>query len=429
MKNFPHQMNDLFRLTNGLRVFADLERQGEDLGDDQVVGISLAKAGVYTFRAKTRTLDEALKFELQKPRSSRGTHTAARDLRRMFLLTGFLRLGEDGTFAISESGRRLLEVNTADRKAEILLLWGKALRQMPLCDASGRASHPYRILLRLVETRPGIRKKFLALALEAKDDSDEEFNRLLRLIDQEDWKDIVEEIGVTEYSVQNAVKILPAIAEQIGDIVKEGEACYPGSVGAEIAQLTLGDIFGTPSPERRQLPGRRHRSVTAQEIAPVSMVDGAVETRIREPDLAAIEESIGQRRERTHRHQRLVQDFARLCENAGFKLFEDPFDCLAVGTRDRSILAEMKTLSGEPADERRQVQRALAQLNYYEFFNLPDEVVAGCQITRLAVFDAQISVEHQRFLEHQQVDVVWRTADGFAGTSAALTSLRDMGIL
>jgi len=63
MKNFPHQISELFRLTSGLQVFADLEQQGKDLGDDQVVGISLARAGVYTFRAKSRTLDELLRLE------------------------------------------------------------------------------------------------------------------------------------------------------------------------------------------------------------------------------------------------------------------------------------------------------------------------------------------------------------------------------
>jgi len=387
MKNFPHQMNDLFRLTNGLRVFADLEQQGEDLSDDQVVGISLARAGVYTFRAKNQTLDEALEIELQKPRSSRGTHTAARDLRRIFLLVDFLQQDENGTLVISESGHRLLEMNTADRKAELLLVWGKALREMPLRDVSGNVSHPYRILLRLVDARPGIAKRYLALALEARDDSDEEFHRLLELADQQDWNATLEVIKATEYSAKNAVKILPTIAEQIGDIVREGEACYPGSLGAEIGQLTVVEILGAPLPERRRLPGRRHRSVTAQEIASLSTSDRAEESRIRERDLAAVEEGIEQRRERTHRHQRLVQNFAHLCEDAGFDLFEDPFDCLAVGVQGQSILAEMKTLSGEPADERSQVRRALAQLNYYEFFDLPTEAVVDHRIIRLAVFE------------------------------------------
>lgn len=426
MKNFPHQMNDLFRLTTGLQVFADLEEQGDDLSADEVVGTSLAKAEVYTFRAKDRTLDEALEIELQKPRSSRGTHTAARDLRRMFLLAGWLQQDENARLTVSESGRQLLQMNTSDRKADLLLLWGRALRGMPLPDATGNVSHPYRILLRLVDARPGV-AKYLALALEARDDSDEEFHRLLELIDQQDWHAILQAIGATEYSAKNAVKILPAIAEQIGDIVKERDACYPGSLGVEIAQVTLGEVLGALPPDGRRLPSRRHRSVTARRIAPL-ISDGAEGSRVPERDLAAIAEGIEQRRERTNRHQRLVQDFGRLCEDAGFGLFEDPFDCLAVGTRGESILAEMKSLSGGVADERSQVQRALAQLNYYEFFDLPTEAVSGHHIVRLAVFESEISTEHQLFLTRHEVNAAWHTDDGFSGTEGTLGTLHDLGV-
>jgi hypothetical protein len=428
MKNLPHQISDLFRLTNGLQVFANLEQEGEDLGDDGILGMVLAQTGVYTFRARELTVDEALARELQKPRSRRGTRTAARALRRMFLLLGFLQ-EENDSLVISESGRQLLELNADDRKAEMLTLWGKALRQMSLPGEGDRVSHPYRILLRLVEAQPGIAKRYLALALEAKDDSDEEFDRLLELLEQQDWNATLNAIGVSEYSADNAVKILPAMAEQIGDIVREGEACYPGSAGDEIDQLTVGELIGTPSPDRRRVLGRRHRAVTAEEIASLGVVGEGEEPRDRERDLAVVEAAIEQRRERTNRHQRLVQDFAQLCEVAGFKLLEDPFDCLAIGTQGGSIIAEMKTLSGEPADERHQVQRALAQLNYYEFFDLPTGAVAAHEIIRLAVFETEISIEHQQFLECHQVGVVWRTATGFAGTPSTLASLQNLGIL
>jgi hypothetical protein len=199
-------------------------------------------------------------------------------------------------------------------------------------------------------------------------------------------------------------------------------------LGAEIGQLTISEVIGAPLPDRRRLPSRRHRSVTARGIASL-IGDQAEELRVPERDLAAIEESVEQRRERTNRHQGLVQDFAQLCESAGFRLLEDPFDCLAVGTHDQSILAEMKTLSGGLADERSQVQRALAQLSYYEFFDLPAEVVAGHQIVRLAVFESEISTEHQQFLEDHQVNVIWRTAQGFSGTAGTLATLHNLGIL
>jgi len=428
MKNFPHQMNDLFRLTRGLQVFAELEQQGTDLSSDEVVGVSLARAGVYTFRAKDKTLDEALELELAKPRSSRGTHTAARDLRRIFLLCGFLKEGVDGGLTVSETGNRLVELHSAERKAELLLMWGGALREMPLEDLGGSVSHPYRILMRLVDARPGIAKRYLALALEAEDDSEGEFRRVLELIDRGDWDSTLQAIGATQYSANNAVKILPAMAQQIGDIVTEGEACYPGSLGAEIGQFTVGEVLGTAQRDGSRVPSRRHRSVTARQIAP-PISDETAATRVEEHDLAAIQNGIEERRERTNRHQSLVQEFASLCENAGLKLFEYPFDCLAVGAEGPSILAEVKTLSGVFNDERSQVQRALAQLDYYEFFDLPEECVADHQIIRLAVFESEVLSKHQQFLAHHGVSVIWHTGDGFAGSSETEAILQALGVL
>jgi hypothetical protein len=428
MKNFPHQMSDLFRLTRGLQVFRDLQVQGSDLSSDEVVGASLARAGVYTFRAKGQTVEEALRVEAEKPRSSRGTQTAARDLRRIFFLCGFLEQDGSGDITLSETGKQLVAMYSADQKADLLLLWGRALRGMALEGSGGSVSHPYRVLLSLVDARPGIAKRYLALALEAEDDSSGELQRILELIDRGDWHSTLDAIGATEYSAQNAIKILPAMAEQIGDIVKEGEACYPGSLGSEIGQLTVGEVVGTAARDDHRLPSRRHRSVTAEEIAR-GITDDSTGSRVHERSFARIQEGVEQRRERTNRHQRLVQDFACLCENAGLSLFEYPFDCLAIGTEGQCILAEMKTLAGGFEDERSQLQRALAQLHYYEFFDLPEEAIGSRQTLRLAVFESEIADEHRRFLEHHGVHVIWHTTGGFSGTSKTLAALRGLGIL
>jgi len=45
------------------------------------------------------------------------------------------------------------------------------------------------------------------------------------------------------------------------------------------------------------------------------------------------------------------------------------------------------------------------------------------------LFESEISTEHQEFLQSHQINVVWYAADGFVGTSDALTSLRGMEIL
>ena len=50
MKNLPHQINQLPRLANALGVIALLIEKNRDVDDDGIVGDSLARAGVYTFR-------------------------------------------------------------------------------------------------------------------------------------------------------------------------------------------------------------------------------------------------------------------------------------------------------------------------------------------------------------------------------------------
>lgn len=56
MKNFPHQINQIHRLTQALSVFRDLIERGQDISDDGVVGDALARAGVYTFREKGKSM-------------------------------------------------------------------------------------------------------------------------------------------------------------------------------------------------------------------------------------------------------------------------------------------------------------------------------------------------------------------------------------
>ena len=50
MKNFPHQINQLLKLTRALGVFGRLIEAKLNVDDDGIVGDALARAGVYTFR-------------------------------------------------------------------------------------------------------------------------------------------------------------------------------------------------------------------------------------------------------------------------------------------------------------------------------------------------------------------------------------------
>lgn len=420
MKNFPHQFSDVTRLSNGLVVFINLHDDGQDVANDEVVGIALAQAGVYTFRDRNLSLDEAIRNELQKPRAQRGTHTAARDLRRIFILLGFITNQLEPT----EIGRELANVANGNEIERVKFIWRSALDEMALADTEGNFSHPYQMLMRLVENRPGINKKYLALALEALNDSDEEFNRIIAFVDQDDFENTLRILEISEASAANAVKILPAIAEQLGDIVQDGEQCYPGIDYDEIENLAVEAVREITVSERR--PARRHRNVNADQIAPLAQPEQNNAGREPEQYLAGIRAGIEQRRERTAKHQTLVREFAARCASAGFTLMEDPFDCLAISA-NAVFLAEMKTLDGSRVDEKEQVQQAFAQLEYYCYFDLPENVDRQ-QTILIAVFDREISQGHQDFLESKNICASWKTGETFSGTTQTVRYLQGIGI-
>ena len=421
MKNFPHQFSDIIRLSRGLAVFIDLSEHDRDVNNDEVVGIALARAGVYTFRNQNLSLAAAIRSELQKPRAQRGSHTAARDLRRFFTLLGFI----DRQYEPSDVGRDLVNATVNNDEERVKSIWKSALNGMVLADDHDNLSHPYPILIKLVGQRPGINKKYLALCLEALNDSDEEFARLIDIIDQDDFENSMHLLGISGASAANAVKILPAIAKQLGDITQEGENCFPDIDINEIESLAVEAVRQITF--SRRSPARRHRAVSVEQIAGIDQTGQVPPAREPELYLAGIMAGIELRRERTLQHQLLVQEFARRCANAGFDLMEDPFDCLATSA-NTVLLAEMKTLDSSRVDEREQVQQALAQLQYYRYFDLPENVNRQ-QTILIAVFDREISQEHSDFFQAQDIYVAWKANDTFSGTPNSISFLQQAGII
>jgi hypothetical protein len=109
-------------------------------------------------------------------------------------------------------------------------------------------------------------------------------------------------------------------------------------------------------------------------------------------------------------------------------LVEYPFDCLGIGD-SFSVLCEMKSLDGTPDDERVRVCACLAQLFYYEAFDLP-VAINKSTLKKVAVFESPISTIHQQFLELHDCVVCWRTStSGFTGTASGLALLRSIGMI
>jgi len=174
MKNFPHQFNDLDKLFNALTVVKQLIDNGIPLTDEHF-GKQLTIKGIYTYRDKTLPITDYLKKEQKKPVASRGYLTVSRDIRRFFELLGFITVFPNKKANLSPAAKQLLVTELPDLRQE---LWKNAMLQLGLEGTDGEISHPYRILLKIINTFPGIETPKLMLALEAENDSEEEFERI-----------------------------------------------------------------------------------------------------------------------------------------------------------------------------------------------------------------------------------------------------------
>ena len=219
MKNFPHQFNDLNKLSKALAVARQLIDNDTPIVDENF-GKQLTREGIYTYRDKTLSIDQYLEKEQEKPVSNRGYLTVSRDIRRFFELLGFIIvLDDDKNSRLTTTGKQLLAATSAEQRRQ---LWKNALLQLGLEGSDGEISHPYRILLKIVNTHPGIETKKLMLALEAENDSEEEFERINALT-QLDMEQIIQNPGITQRELSSSLKISQQVVSyHINILIKEG---------------------------------------------------------------------------------------------------------------------------------------------------------------------------------------------------------------
>jgi hypothetical protein len=288
----------------------------------------------------------------------------------------------------------------------------------------GRISHPYQVLLRLVGRKPGITPAKCALALEAHDDSPEELDRIVALVDLPE-DEIRTRIGVSKPTWDNAKKVLPKFAEQLGDVIRQGNsytlADAPGRADAGPAQSAAPIAAG--GNQRTVRVPRTARRVTPETIGQAGIADRSDEVQI-PPDLdpQAAAEAIAVRLDRLRRHNFLLRDLARHLYRAGAEITEQQYDMLAL-VPEHGYLVEVKTLDGTDADEREQVQRAAAQLLYYEAFVTPP-VVGNTAVSKIACFEQPITGAHRQWLNHLGIAAIWKNGDSFSGDDAAEDFLR-----
>ncbi len=200
-----------------------------------------------------------------------------------------------------------------------------------LPGSDGNLSHPYRIMIRLVADRPGIETSKLLLALEAIDDTPSEYVRILALADL-DTPEIIARLGIGEANARNAVKILPGIAEQVGDISRHDKHTFLLShkTSTEDSLIETGDEEFEKTQSSTSLP----IPVDPAAISPLPNFGEATESVV---DLAA---AIEMRKRRTVAHHNTVISIAKLLGQSGYIIYERPYDCLEFRPRTSGRITE-----------------------------------------------------------------------------------------
>ena len=392
MKNFPHQFNNLEKLFDSLKVLQVLILTDQEV-TDEIFGEKLTREGIYTYRDKSLSIDEFIEEQKLKPQSDRGYLTVARDTRRFFELLNFLKILEGKKGELSPNAMQLLNSQSEEDKIEI---WRDSFLQLVLASEEG-VSHPYRILLKLTKTLPGIDTSKLMLALEANDDSDEEYNRMLTLAGY-NLQEILNETGTSEAMARNAVKILPGIAEQLGDIIRQNNKAYPSSQIIITEDEISTDVAEIVKSQREYTP---YRAISADNIAKDPTFNTPISMSI---DLS---ESIKTRQARSSEHQRIVRALAQLFENKGFNLFEGKFDCLAKKHgQENALLFEVKTIKDDISDQEKQTVKAVGQLKFYKH-SIVQGLMKISSVQEFIVYSQKPNELFIEFCNAEGIKVLW----------------------
>lgn len=394
MKNFPHQFNNLAKLYNALAVAKRLIGSGIPLTDNNF-GEQLTREGIYTYRNRELSIDEFLAAEHQKPTSNRGYLTVSRDIRRFFELLGFLTVLPDKSARLSPAANQLLMTVGVDLQKQI---WKNSLLHLGIEGIDGEVSHPYRILLKLVNKLPGIETPKLLLALEAENDSEEEFERITNLA-QRSIDEIITDTGTSKSMAANAVKILPGIAEQLNDIVRVSSRAYP------VGQVSVTEDEISTEEDKSRRVGPSFRQSTVDEIARNPNLNNVASVSI---DLA---DAIRIRQQRLTEHQEIVRQLAFLNAKYDFSLFEGKFDCLAT-KEEFALLYEVKTILPTASDLEKQTVKGVGQLKYYKFSIVHREMGYDA-IQDALVFSIRPKNSIIEFCNSERIDVIWRENEKF----------------
>ena len=420
MKGFPNQVSDLIKIASGMQALVNLVDAGENAKDDGIFGPELVRAGVAGTGHLPRPIDEYIRDQLTKRPDRQSFRATARGLRELYRMMGLIDDSEL-EIEITELGRRAAAFAGQPLNDEQLEFWRGVINNITH-PGGGDTSHPYQVMLRLVARKPGIRRAKCALALEATNDSPEELARIVALADLAE-ESIKARIGVTDSNWDNAKKVLPRFAEQLGDVIRSGEqeGTYVIADGPGRAYEGLGRTAPARAREvpTRVVAPRSSREVSPNTIGRAGTREGFDEVPVPGRGVSAEDaaETNRLRASRLRRHNLIVRALAELLNNAHARLYADPFDILAL-FHLRALLIEVKSLDGTVEDERDRVRDALSQLLYYEAFVMP-AVTGDAIVCKVACFEQKISDPHRQWLNRQGIATIWKEDGIFVGDALA----------
>jgi len=421
VKGFPNQVAELPKIADGIKCLVDIVDAGRNGRDDGVFGEGLVRARVAGTGHKPKPIDQYLAEQRLKSASNQSFRTTARGLRELYRIMNLID-DSAGPVVVTPLGRTAASFSGKKWDEKQTDFWRGVIRDIEHSDEHGNTSHPYQVLLRLVARKPGITRAKCALALEARDDSAKELDRIAALADLSE-SDIIDKLGVSQSNWDNAKKVLPKFAEQLDDVVRSSGGTFVLADAPGKAETTGAAAAVAPRKEGARNPAAPRAPKSSREVTPETIGKAGTEEKFGDVPLpppgdpVAMAAAIKSRGERLKRHNLMVKEFAGLFTKAGSKLYEDPFDILALFA-EIGVLVEAKTLDGSPADERERVREAIGQLLYYEGF-LTAAVAGEAPICKIGCFEEKISDDHSKWLNKYGVAAVWKADGKFAGDELA----------
>lgn len=393
MKNIPHQFVQIDKFYRALVTVKDLIEEEIPLRDENL-GERLLRNLVIFPNTPEQTIEEYLAEQSEKTPANRGYYTAGRETRRFFELLGLLTVADDKSAYLSPFAILLLSTESENIR---LTLWRDSLLRMGVEGNDGEISHPYRILLKLAQDNPGLETRKLMLALDAENDSIEEYLRVLNLSNST-FEEIREELNLTIHKARNAVKILPSLAEQLGDIERRGNNTYPvGQIIVTEDEISTEIPTGATNPDG--ILYSQYRNVTSDTIAidPIFNTISSVSIDYTE--------SIRIRQERLAEHQQIVRQLGLFCEEREFELYEGKFDCLST-LGETALVFEIKTILSSMSDQEKQTIKGVGQLKYYKY-SIVNRQMEYVDIKEFLVYSQKPQDSLIEFCSAENIKVVW----------------------